>query len=120
MLGLGFAGFYACLILYNIAVWLPVHFSEKPWPCFVLENILVYFPGFFRGIWSQSNSIIPQLWEILLGPILVMAAGVFASCNLKRRLRFLGLDFVLPLSFSLMSFLVGLLANDGADCCTIS
>ncbi len=112
MLVLGSAGFYACLIVYNIVVWLPTHYDEKPWPYFALENILFYFPGFFRGVQSQRDSFIPQLWEVLIGPLLVMSAGAFASLRLKQGLRFLGLDFVLLSSFSLMSFLVGLLAND--------
>ncbi len=112
MLGRGVAGFYACLILYNIAVWLPAHFDEKPWPYFALENILVYFPGFFRGVQSQRDSFIPELWEVLIGPVLVMSAGAFTSLRLKHGLRFLGLDLVLLSGFSLMSFLVGLLAND--------
>ena len=112
MLGLGLAGFYACLVLFNIAVWLPVHFAEKPWPYFALGNILVYFPGFFRGIQSQSGSLLSQLWEVLLAPVLVMVSGAFASFKLRHRLRFLALDFILLSSFSLMSFVVGLLAND--------
>ncbi len=112
MLGLGFAGFYACLVLYNITVWLPSHFDEKPWPYFALENVLVYFPDFDRGVWSHGDSFIPQIWEVLIGPILVMSVGAFVSLKSRHGLRFLGLDFILLSSFSLMSFLVGLLADD--------
>lgn len=41
-----------------------------------------------------------------------MAIGAIAAIRLKHRLRILGPDLILLCSFSLMSLLVGLLAND--------
>ncbi len=108
----GIAALYACLIFYNIVVWLPVHYAADPWRYYVIESVLFYFPGFFRGLMKGEGPLLPLVWEAILGPVLVMVAGVFAALKVKGRLRVIGPDLILLSSFSLTSLLVGLVVND--------
>jgi hypothetical protein len=109
---LGIAAFCFCLVLYNTAVWLPVHLDTRFWPDYLVENVFFYFPAFFRGLRSESDRLISQVWEVFVAPALIVMAGALAVPRLKGRFKIVVPDLILLSSFSLMSFLVGLVAND--------
>ncbi len=104
--------FYGCLILYNMMIWLPVHFERWSWPDYALPDIFFYFPGFFAGLRRWGDRLIPQVWEVFAAPTLIVVTGAFTFRKLQRRPRIFVTYFILLASMSLMSFLVGLIVND--------
>jgi len=116
MFGMGIAGLYFCLILYNLTVWLPGHFREDVWHYYSAESVVFYFPPFFMGLGGLGVRIVSQqVWEVFAAPVLVLLTGVVCFLRLKGRLRFFGLYLVLLSSFCLMSFFIGLLLGRSPD-----
>jgi hypothetical protein len=113
---MGIARLYFCLILYNVTVWLPIHFRDDVWHYYSVESIVFYFPPFFMGLQGLGVRIVPlQVWEVFAAPALVGLTGVFCFFKLNGRFRIFGLYLILLSSFCLMSFIIGLLLGGLPD-----
>ena len=118
-IGIGIARFYACIILFNLMMWLPFYliisyrfgipliavYEEKYYYIF---DILLNFASFLRGIDGlYSPASLPDLWQVLVVPGLLMIAGVLAIR--KHRFQIEGASLLLLSSCCLASLIGGLM-----------
>lgn len=107
----GVARFYACLILFNVMVWLPVHipiYVQMQTTYGLFEQIFLRPTILYRATIGLDLPIsFSALWEALLAPVLLMIVGILALR--KRRMQILGAYFVLLSNFCLASLVIGLI-----------
>jgi hypothetical protein len=113
-LGIGIARFYACVVFFNLAMWLPGYFQMRlVLPIkYQMEFFLVdvFLDGrYFRGIDGLPTSS-PRLLEFLLGPLLLTMASVIALQ--KSRFQIAARYLILLFSFWMSSLVIGLLIRD--------
>jgi hypothetical protein len=115
-LGIGIARFYACIILFNLTMWLTAYLRVKFMFHAIYEmkdqfvaDIFLNFAIIGRGTSGLPTSF-SGLLEAFLGPMLLMAAGVLALW--KSRFQIIGANLILLSNFCLASLIIGLLLHE--------